>query len=109
MKRGELNAKIQMLAIEDVAIIPIYQQEDVSCMKELKGLRMGSYQSPLLNAATLNNIRSAAVEQVKGVDKGAPLSRLSLRLRPSVEIPDLTCHVKATCFHVKCLQTIFGN
>lgn len=49
VKRSELNAKIQMLAIEDVAIVPIYQQEDVFVhVKELKGLRMGSYQSPLL-------------------------------------------------------------
>ncbi len=48
-KRSELNAQIQKLALEDAAIIPIYQQEDVHCyINSLQGFRNGAYQSPLL-------------------------------------------------------------
>lgn len=55
-KRTELNAKIQMLALEDVAIIPIYQQEDVYAhVNSLKGLRNGAYQSPLLKYCYFDN------------------------------------------------------
>ncbi|MCR5006650.1 MAG: hypothetical protein K6A77_12180, partial [Clostridiales bacterium] len=48
-KRSELNAKVQLKALEDVAIIPIYQQEDVHCyVNGLEGFVNGAYQSPLL-------------------------------------------------------------
>ncbi len=49
VKRAELNKKIQMLALEEVAIIPIYQQEDIYVhVNNLQNFRNGAYQSPLL-------------------------------------------------------------
>lgn len=54
-KRSELNAQIQTLALEDVAIIPIYQQEDVHAhVSNLQGFRNGAYQSPLLKYCYFN-------------------------------------------------------
>lgn len=48
-KRSELNAEIQKLALEDVAMVPIYQQEDIFCfVNSLQGFRNGAFQSPLL-------------------------------------------------------------
>ena len=48
-KRTELNKEIQVKALEEVAVIPIYQQEDVFAhVNSLKGLRDGLLRSPLL-------------------------------------------------------------